>query len=165
MADREELEAQRRGFLDALAENEDDTTTRLVYADWLEDLGEHEEADRQRRWPAAKARLVEAARRTFYCPHWRRGEEEDPARHKEWLAYDEASMAAGDPYSAYAKFLAFLDAHARYARGEPVCLYFDVPYDFDGYGDGLWADYETVTGAKAPQGRWQKERPPFRCAC
>jgi uncharacterized protein (TIGR02996 family) len=45
-------------FLKALAENEDDTTTRLVYADWLDDHGQHEEADRQRKWTAAKAWLV-----------------------------------------------------------------------------------------------------------
>ena len=46
-------------FLKALEENEDDTPTRLVYADWLDDHGEYEEADRQRKWPAAKAWLRE----------------------------------------------------------------------------------------------------------
>ena len=49
---------ERAGFLKLLAENEDDTTTRLVYADWLDDHGEHEEADRQRKWPAAKEWFV-----------------------------------------------------------------------------------------------------------
>jgi len=48
----------RESFLNALAENEDDTITRLVYADWLDDRGEHEEADRQRKWPAAKGWLL-----------------------------------------------------------------------------------------------------------
>ncbi len=48
----------RDAFLSALAENEDDTTTRLVFADWLDDQGEHEEADRHRKWPAAKEWLV-----------------------------------------------------------------------------------------------------------
>lgn len=52
----------RDAFLKALAENEDDTTTRLIYADWLDEQGEHEEADRQRRWPAAKAWLVQFCR-------------------------------------------------------------------------------------------------------
>jgi uncharacterized protein (TIGR02996 family) len=46
-------------FLQALTENEDDTTTRLVYADWLDERGQHEEADRQRKWPAAKDWLRE----------------------------------------------------------------------------------------------------------
>jgi uncharacterized protein (TIGR02996 family) len=40
-------------FLKALAAKEDDTATRLVYADWLDEQGQHEEADRQRKWPAA----------------------------------------------------------------------------------------------------------------
>src|SRR5690242_14983601 len=51
--------SERDRFLKALAENEDDTTTRLVYADWLDEQGEHEEADRQRKWPAAKEWLRE----------------------------------------------------------------------------------------------------------
>lgn len=50
---------ERAGFLKLLAENEDDTTTRLVFADWLDDHGEHDEADRQRKWPAAKEWLVQ----------------------------------------------------------------------------------------------------------
>lgn len=49
-------------FLKLLAENEDDTTTRLVFADWLDEHGEHEEADRQRKWPAAKEWLVRFCR-------------------------------------------------------------------------------------------------------
>jgi uncharacterized protein (TIGR02996 family) len=53
---------ERDAFLDALARNEDDTTTRLVYADWLDEHGEHEEADRQRKWPAAKEWLVRFCR-------------------------------------------------------------------------------------------------------
>jgi uncharacterized protein (TIGR02996 family) len=48
----------RDSFLKALADNEDDTSVRLIYADWLDDQGEHEEADRQRKWPAAKEWLV-----------------------------------------------------------------------------------------------------------
>jgi uncharacterized protein (TIGR02996 family) len=50
---------EREAFLKALADNENDTTTRLVYADWLDERGEHEEAERQRNWPAAKAWLVQ----------------------------------------------------------------------------------------------------------
>lgn len=48
---------ERDRFLKALEENEDDIPIRLVYADWLDEHGEHEEADRQRKWPAAKAWL------------------------------------------------------------------------------------------------------------
>ena len=58
----------RDAFLKALAENEDDTTTRLVYADWLEEQGEHEEADRERKWPAAKEWLVRFCKENWQYP-------------------------------------------------------------------------------------------------
>lgn len=45
-------------FLAALAENEDDETTRRIYADWLEEQGQYDEALRQRKWTGAKAWLV-----------------------------------------------------------------------------------------------------------
>ena len=41
---------ERQAFLDAIAAGPwDDEVTRLVYADWLDEHGEHEEADRQRK--------------------------------------------------------------------------------------------------------------------
>ncbi len=48
----------RSDFLRALAKDEDDTKVRLTYADWLDEQGEHEEAERQRKWPGAKQWLV-----------------------------------------------------------------------------------------------------------
>ena len=39
----------REDFLWAIAENQDDTVVRLVYADWLDEQGEYEEAERQRK--------------------------------------------------------------------------------------------------------------------
>jgi uncharacterized protein (TIGR02996 family) len=74
--------SERDAFLKALAEDEDDTTTRLVYADWLDDHGEHEEADRQRKWTPAKAWLVQ------FCKDNNPAEdEEDPY---EWvISYEE----------------------------------------------------------------------------
>ncbi len=57
---------EREAFLAALAADEDDVHTRLVYADWLEERGEHEEADRQRRWPQAKAWLVKFCEENAY---------------------------------------------------------------------------------------------------
>jgi uncharacterized protein (TIGR02996 family) len=62
---------ERDAFLKALAENEDDALTRSVYADWLDENGEHEEADRQRKWPAAKAWIVR------FCQSFRRHVDDD----------------------------------------------------------------------------------------
>lgn len=57
-----DVERQRQGFLKALLKDEDDAVTRAVYADWLEEHGEDDEAQRQRDWPAAKEWLVSFAR-------------------------------------------------------------------------------------------------------
>lgn len=48
----------QQAFLDKLEANEDDQDTRLIYADWLDDNGQHEEAQRQRQWQASKQWLV-----------------------------------------------------------------------------------------------------------
>lgn len=40
--------SERDVFLNLLEKNPDDATIRLVFADWLDERGEHEEADRQR---------------------------------------------------------------------------------------------------------------------
>lgn len=45
---------ERDAFVQALAQNEDDEVTRLVFADWLEEHGEEEEAQRMRKWKEAK---------------------------------------------------------------------------------------------------------------
>ena len=37
--------SERNAFLKALEENEDDTLTRLVYADWLDEHGQAERAE------------------------------------------------------------------------------------------------------------------------
>jgi uncharacterized protein (TIGR02996 family) len=72
---------ERDAFLKALSDNEDDTPTRMVYADWLDDHGEHEEADRQRKWPAAKEWLVQ------FCQDNNPDPDEDP---DEWvISYEE----------------------------------------------------------------------------
>jgi uncharacterized protein (TIGR02996 family) len=52
----------KEDFLRVLAENEDDADLRLIFADWLDEQGEYEEADRQRGWLAAKQWLVRFAR-------------------------------------------------------------------------------------------------------
>jgi uncharacterized protein (TIGR02996 family) len=58
--------AERELILKRLVENEDDTAIRLVYADLLDDEGEHEEADRQRQWSAAKQWLVRFSKSFSY---------------------------------------------------------------------------------------------------
>jgi len=48
----------RQDFINAIAENPDDLPNRLIYADWLEERGEIDEALRQRDWIPAKQELM-----------------------------------------------------------------------------------------------------------
>jgi len=50
---------QEQVYLQTLQADEDDDATRAMYADWLDEQGRHDEAERQRKWPEAKAWLVE----------------------------------------------------------------------------------------------------------
>lgn len=52
------MEEREAFLLRELAANEDDLRTRLVFADWLDASGQHAEADRHRKWPAAKSWLI-----------------------------------------------------------------------------------------------------------
>ena len=56
------MSKEQQYFLKALEANEDDEATRLVYADWLEENGFDEEAQRQRKWPEAKLWMLEFTR-------------------------------------------------------------------------------------------------------
>jgi uncharacterized protein (TIGR02996 family) len=48
----------RREFNKAIAAKEHDDNLRAIFADWLDDQGEHEEAQRERGWLSAKQWLV-----------------------------------------------------------------------------------------------------------
>lgn len=61
--------SERERFLAALAKNEDDTPVRMAFADWLDERGEHEEANRHRRWPAAKQWIVDLCEKQRPVPN------------------------------------------------------------------------------------------------
>lgn len=59
MFDKEEQEA----FLRHIADNEEDESRRLIYADWLDENGMEDEATRQRKWKMARDWILSFAKR------------------------------------------------------------------------------------------------------
>jgi uncharacterized protein (TIGR02996 family) len=143
----------RKAFLRALAKNEDDTQTRMVYADWLDDHGEHEEADRQRKWPAAKAWLVR------FC------EEHNPAAEEVDEEIDEDDY--GECPISYENLIDL----GREALEEPGKEGFEFNcWNNMGMCDALrahsrefWKNWSIVTGIPLPPD--VEEKTSFHCAC
>jgi uncharacterized protein (TIGR02996 family) len=133
----------RDRFLQALAKNEDDTATRLVYADWLDERGEHEEADRQRKWPAAKEWLVKLCDK--YNP---------PDAYYTKITYEElitrGLLAVHDADNSKTAGIGFND-------NERMC------YAIMDNREEFWKNWSVITGVAAPMEL--QEKISFHCGC
>lgn len=131
----------QEAFLAALEANEDDIATRLVYADWLEEAGETEEANRQRLWPAAKAWIV-----AFVEQHVREyyGDDDDDYRMDYAALMEEASAVVedSDPY-----------INCGPCENLQSALW--------SHGKEFWANWAIVTGKPSPN----PENVTYGCAC
>jgi uncharacterized protein (TIGR02996 family) len=159
----------RMAFLHAIEAGPwDDQLARDIYADWLDERGEHEEAMRQRAYVAARRRLTEFAEKhaeTIWPDGqaWRPGV--DPVGRRT-LTYEEIVATAASYVEAY-------NRSYHYAYFPPSAIQMsDADLGFVGLElrRQFWTDWSTVTGAPVPFFDWLDDNSyklgnPFVCGC
>lgn len=179
--------SKKEHFLKLIEDNPTDYSHRYVYADWLDEHGDHDEADRQRKYEGAYKWLTDYANNKEwtevygdtefterfgsviaageYGGEWPRGDEDyELIKLKDgrevYIQADRGDYRyESNPYTQLVYFLgSHLDEKYFY-------LPFETPTGFNDYTDELWTNFEIVTGLKRPEGKWQKEMPPFSCSC
>jgi uncharacterized protein (TIGR02996 family) len=118
------MSADREGLLQAILDNPDDDTPRLVYADWLEDNGD-----------AEQARFIRTQIELARLPEY------DPQRIRRW--YEERDLVTGEPFRR--RLLKELELPAGeflgYRRGFPWQVGTNNLRDFVAFAPKLFARY------------------------
>jgi uncharacterized protein (TIGR02996 family) len=142
-------------FLTALTANEDDVATRMTYADWLDDIGEHDEADRQRRWPMAKHWIMNLCDKYLPDEAYRQkyGTEAFDYELQLYVPYKELIERAFDSVSDEDDDSLFVYLGAS----ESLC------YDLRANGQEFWGNWSIITGISLEQKRLQNFS--FSCGC
>lgn len=157
--------SERDAFVKVLTENEDDDVTRLVFADWLDEHDEPEEADRMRRWRASKEWMLDWVRSVNYGK-WEYDDDRDYKRDEKGERIRATKDNLGDPHT-----LKHAIEAGHYARqGKIYCWGSDDGADFfrenRGSGTREWFyHWSTLTGLDVPNLDDIVESPPFRCGC
>ena len=157
--------AGQQTFLTALAENEDDDITRLVYSDFLEENGLIEEAERMRAWRASKTWMQKWVRSINYVPY----KKDDQGKFVEDASGDLARDEEGDNYGDPHTYEDAIEAGIVASRGDVYTWGTDAGQDFfhedkEGARE-WWRHWSILTGNPVPTDRDFIDLPPFRCSC
>jgi uncharacterized protein (TIGR02996 family) len=134
----------RKMFVHGLAVDEDDEQLRLAFADWLDEQGENEEAERQRNWKAAKEWIFRLC-------------EEHPDR-----PYDDQPTTAELTYTS----LMTRAADAVNCQYSYIQCYSNesLARELNNSTGEFWRNWSIVTGIPIPHEKLRSETY-FGCAC
>jgi uncharacterized protein (TIGR02996 family) len=159
--------AEKEDFLAAIREAWDDTVLRAVYADWLDEHGEHEEAARQRNWTetweASFQWMAEFGKKISV-------REAYPISADEYR--DEPEYASDGWYRGMSNKGVTVDellelgrafVNRRDTYGSLMHLPFDIPDSVRGQQEEFWTHFEVLTGLRLEGER--RENGLFSCSC
>lgn len=160
--------ADREDFLNAFKAEPENYLHRYVYADWLDERGEHEEADRQRKFEESDKWLREFVKdREGYISKARRAAEGLPEDPYGELRYEDL-LQAGHDYADYFDRCGGQDNGTFFPDVDSGSLAEDLadPAVMRLY----WQHWSLVTGRAAPvygdpEGYSSNEGNPFICGC
>lgn len=142
------MDSEREGFLRAIAANPDDHLKREIYADYLDDRGEVEEADRMRKWKHSR----DWVQNLIAGSGW---------------TYAQFMEAADE---AYREWKEEYEGRLLVDRTEGIAPYMSVGDDtnfsrrLNDHSEEFWADhYYVLTGNRVP--REVARESYFSCAC
>lgn len=170
---------ERDDFVQALAKNEDDAPLRLVFADWLDENGEHEEADRQRKWPAAKEWFVRFSRENNPKPD-EPDTDERPISYERLIEMGREAVAGifsrgktDLPHEALMQMLQMgwetlekarlIEPAAGWKFGFSCGNNMDMTDALREHAGEYWRNWSIITGIPVPPGAGEKSS--FYCAC
>lgn len=167
---------EQQAFLDHLEKHPDDNAARLAFSDWLDEHDQPEEADRMRKWRAAKEWLTALAGRlgqtcinydeytSAAFDHYRRrqfGPQQELTVQEQWveITFDDV-IKAGNDYVEHGNW--WTQQGSETAR--------DLMLDEPETRRLFWEHWQIITGKRlsdAEREPWDKEEypSPFSCSC
>lgn len=133
----------REDFLRKITENEDDPVVRLVYADWLQEQGDYDEEERQRKWTAAKQWIVSFCKENNPPLPGEPGYEDWPEGYDQIrIPYEELMTMATKAYEESEEHFAAAAPHMYFGGNQSMC---DA---MRARGEEFWRNWSIVTGLK-----------------
>lgn len=166
----------RQTFLEQIAEDDMNEESHLVYADWLEENGEDEEADRQRKYVPAKQWIIDLCERLCnnrakkikeYMEDWPEDYEDQTLEeacdnYYDKITYDELMEIATEAIEKNPDKPWIGNGHMNWGGKESIMNDFSNDYSPGEQVKEFWKNWEIVTGLQGPEDPLSVG---YSCAC